>query len=134
MTFIAQTLASGVVLGWSWYLLARSVLHNSSPAVNRCSFSHVLWCCVFPGMLLLGLLSASPGETFLSPPGFDVHKQVRYDTPHGCSLVQSRRVIPLSFVSFPLAKQVVSKLPCKTWFYISIIAFSMETELRLQHA
>lgn len=59
--------------GWPWHLLPRhwhqvsclaglgifllcAILNSSSPAVNRCSFSHALWCCVFPGMLLLGLL------------------------------------------------------------------------------
>lgn len=64
----------------SWYLLALSnpaQLKPSCEEMQLLGMRHVLWCCAFPGMLLLGLLSVSPGETIPSHPGFDVRKQVR---------------------------------------------------------
>lgn len=134
LKLIAQKLASGVLLDRflisHWYLWA--ILLSSSPAVNRLQLlgtRHVLWCCAFPGMLLLGLLPLSSGETFLSPPRLDAHKQVRYNTPRRSSLVQSRRAIPLSIISFPRAKQIVSKLPCKMWFYMVPIDEAIMEEL-----
>lgn len=37
-------------------------------------------------------------------------------TPHGSSLVQSRRAIPVSILSLPWAKQIMPEVPCKMCF------------------
>lgn len=114
LALTAQKLAPGVRLGW--FLVPPRTEQTCSAQLW---IDAAYWHEAFPGMLLLlGLVSVPPGKAFLSPHGIDAYKQVRYDTPHGSSLVQSRRAIPFSILSLPWAKQIVPKVPCKMWFYM----------------
>jgi len=121
LKLLAQKLVSGVVLDWflisscpepscsapAWLSIDAASQHEACAAVLCLSWDAVPWTSL-----------CTSWQDFPDPPGFDAHKQVRYNTPRGSSLVQSRRANSLSVRTFPCAKQVVLKLPCEMWFYM----------------